>query len=156
VNIGIILKAFNQQNFIVSLYLCHPQPLISLYNISKQTSRNRSHKTFWCRFTNSFLKAISFHTVKIMVTIMQWSSLQKSVIKFTPKKFYEVDPWVMPDWSPLLGLNTKCYLNLNPNDGFDCLELFNIFSGVGCYITLLFQHRCCGQISWSVSPRKAF
>jgi hypothetical protein len=30
---------------------------------------------------------------KIMLTLMQWSSLQKSVSKFTPKKFYEIDPW---------------------------------------------------------------
>jgi hypothetical protein len=25
-----------------------------------------------------------------MVTLIQWSSLQKSVTKFTPKKFYEI------------------------------------------------------------------
>jgi hypothetical protein len=28
-----------------------------------------------------------------MVTLIQWSSFQKSVSKFTPKKFYEIDPW---------------------------------------------------------------
>ncbi len=27
-----------------------------------------------------------------MVAFMQWSSLQKSVSKFTPKRFYEIDP----------------------------------------------------------------
>jgi hypothetical protein len=26
---------------------------------------------------------------------MQWSSLQKSMSKFTPKKFYKIDPWSM-------------------------------------------------------------
>jgi len=29
-----------------------------------------------------------------MVTLMKWSSLQKSVSKFRPKKFYEIDPWL--------------------------------------------------------------
>ncbi len=28
-----------------------------------------------------------------MVTLMQWSSLQKYASKFTPKKVYEIDPW---------------------------------------------------------------
>ncbi len=27
-----------------------------------------------------------------MVTLIQWSSLQKNVSKFTPKQFYEIDP----------------------------------------------------------------
>jgi hypothetical protein len=27
-----------------------------------------------------------------MVTLIQWSSLPNSVSKFTPKKFYEIDP----------------------------------------------------------------
>ncbi len=30
---------------------------------------------------------------KIMATLMQWSSLQKSVSKFMPKKFYEIGSW---------------------------------------------------------------
>jgi hypothetical protein len=31
---------------------------------------------------------------KIMVTLMQWSSLPKSLSKFMPKKFYETNPRV--------------------------------------------------------------
>ena len=31
---------------------------------------------------------------KIMIVLIKWSSLQKSESKFTPKKFYEIDPRV--------------------------------------------------------------
>ncbi len=30
---------------------------------------------------------------KIMITLLKWSSLQKSIRKFTPKKLNEIDPW---------------------------------------------------------------
>ncbi len=50
-------------------------------------------KLFWCKFAHTFQKAISFQSRKIMVTLLKWSSLQKGVSKFTPKKFYEIDPW---------------------------------------------------------------
>ncbi len=45
-------------------------------------------KHFWWKFTNTFLKAISFHHAKLMV-----ASYRKCVSKFTPKKCYEIDPW---------------------------------------------------------------
>jgi hypothetical protein len=30
-----------------------------------------------------------------MVTLIQWSSLQKSMSKFKTKKFYDFEPWVL-------------------------------------------------------------
>ena len=32
-----------------------------------------------------------------MNVLVKWSSLQKSLIKFTPKKFYEIDPKLLFD-----------------------------------------------------------
>jgi len=50
-------------------------------------------KLFWCKFTYSSLKAASFHkTEKVMRVSIKWSNLQKSLSKFTPKKYYEIDP----------------------------------------------------------------
>jgi hypothetical protein len=43
------------------------------------------------KFTNSCLSYTFPKHRRIMVT--HWSSLQKSVIKFTPKKFDEIEPW---------------------------------------------------------------
>jgi len=47
-----------------------------------------------------------------MVTLIQWSSLQKSVSKFTPKKFYDIDPsgvvWVRQE-SLLKGKAQYCW-----------------------------------------------
>ncbi len=30
-----------------------------------------------------------------MNAFIKWSSLEKGVSKFTPKKFYEIDPWTI-------------------------------------------------------------
>jgi hypothetical protein len=50
-------------------------------------------KNFGINFVTLFESYIFSQHRKIMVTLMQWSSFQKSVSKFTPKKFYEIDPW---------------------------------------------------------------
>ncbi len=69
-------------------------------------------KLFWCKFTHTFLKAIAFRKAeKIMVTLTKWSSLQKSVSKFTPKKFYEIDPMLVSKGT-LLALPTNIRLAL--------------------------------------------
>jgi hypothetical protein len=50
-------------------------------------------KLFWALIYSLFFESYTFSKHrKRMVTLMQWSSFQKSVIKFTPKKFYEIDP----------------------------------------------------------------
>jgi hypothetical protein len=48
-------------------------------------------KLFWHKFIH-FVESYTISKYrKIMVTLMQWSSLQKSMSKFTPI-FYEIDP----------------------------------------------------------------
>ncbi len=51
-------------------------------------------KLFCVNVFTLFLSYIFSKHRKIMSTWKQWSSLQKSVSKFTPKKFHEVNPWV--------------------------------------------------------------
>ncbi len=47
-------------------------------------------KCFWYKFT---LKALHFHSSRrVMIALIKWSNLPKSVSKFTPKKFYEIGP----------------------------------------------------------------
>ncbi len=50
-------------------------------------NRSGSHKTFWHKFTHSFLKAISFHNTKNNDYINGMVLLTK---KFMPKKFYAI------------------------------------------------------------------
>jgi len=49
-------------------------------------------KLFWCKFTYSLFKAVSFRVTMIINAVIKWSSLQKSVSLFMPKKFYEINP----------------------------------------------------------------
>jgi hypothetical protein len=50
-------------------------------------------KLFWLNFTYSFWKLDLFIEMQqIYLIFIKWYSLQKRVSKFTPKKFYEIDP----------------------------------------------------------------
>ncbi len=49
-------------------------------------------KLFGANLRSLFEGNIFSQDIKIMVTLIKWSSLQKGKSKFTPKKFYEVDP----------------------------------------------------------------
>ncbi len=61
--------------------------------LKKILSKGRSF--FWRKFTNSFCKLELFIKMpQILLMFIKWSSLHKSVSKFTPKKFYEIDPWL--------------------------------------------------------------
>jgi hypothetical protein len=49
-------------------------------------------KLFCCKFTRSFLKALfTQHRKNGYIDALVY--LTKSMCKFTPKKFYEIDPW---------------------------------------------------------------
>jgi hypothetical protein len=49
-------------------------------------------KLFYEKLVTLFESWIFPYHRKIMVILMKWASLQKRVSKFTPKKFYEIDP----------------------------------------------------------------
>ncbi len=50
-------------------------------------------KRFWHKFTSTFCKLNIFKAMQqTKISYIKWSSLQKSVSKFTPKQFYEIDP----------------------------------------------------------------
>ncbi len=51
-------------------------------------------KLFWHKFTYSFLQARDIFKAlqQIVLSFIKWSSLQKGVSKFRPKKFNEIDP----------------------------------------------------------------
>ncbi len=49
-------------------------------------------KLFGHKFNHSFESYTFSKHRKIMVTLIQWSSFPNSVTKFTPKKFYAIDP----------------------------------------------------------------
>ncbi len=69
-------------------------------------------KHFWCKFTHTFFESYSFsQDRKIMVALIKWYSLQKSVSKFMPKKFYEIDPLLVSKGT-LLALPTNIRLKL--------------------------------------------
>ncbi len=51
---------------------------------------------FCCKFTYSFCKLDLFIAMQqILLMVIKWSNLQKSLSKFTPKKFYEIDSWIV-------------------------------------------------------------
>ncbi len=52
-------------------------------------------KLFSVNLLTLFKSFIFSQDRKIMNALIKWSSLQKSVIKFTPKKFYEIDPRII-------------------------------------------------------------
>jgi hypothetical protein len=52
-----------------------------------------SQNFFGVNLHTLFLSCIFPQHRRILVTLMQWSSLQKSVSKFTTKELYEIDPW---------------------------------------------------------------
>ncbi len=59
--------------------------------------RGQSHRTILVKFYLPFFESFIFsQDRKIMNALIKWSSLQKSAIKFTPKKFDEINPcsWV--------------------------------------------------------------
>jgi len=49
-------------------------------------------KLFWCKFTYSLFKAVSFRVTIIIIAVIKWSSLQKSVSIYMPKRVYEINP----------------------------------------------------------------
>jgi hypothetical protein len=54
-------------------------------------------KRFWRKFTNVLCKLHLFIGMQQMVSVfIKWSGFQKSLCKFTPKKFYETYPWAIP------------------------------------------------------------
>ncbi len=65
-------------------------------------------KLFWCKFAYSFCTLYLFIPMQqILLLFIKRSSLQKSVSKFTPKKFYEIDTCGEPLTSIIFKLFTK-------------------------------------------------
>jgi hypothetical protein len=59
----------------------------------KVVSKSQSHKTFFgVHLLTLFQSYIFLQDRIIMVTLIEWSSLQKSVSKFMPKKFDAIYP----------------------------------------------------------------
>ncbi len=55
--------------------------------------KGQSHRTILGEILLTLFESLIFsQDRKIMNALIKWSSLQKSVIKFTPKKFYEINP----------------------------------------------------------------
>jgi hypothetical protein len=53
----------------------------------------RSHQTILAQIYSLLFESLIFSPDgKIMNALIKWSSLQKSVSKLMPKKFYEIDP----------------------------------------------------------------
>ncbi len=59
--------------------------------------RGQSHRTIFGEILLTLFESFIFsQDRKIVNALIKWSSLQKSVTEFTPKKFYEINPcsWV--------------------------------------------------------------
>ncbi len=68
-------------------------------------------KPFWRKFTHTLCKLDHFINISIICCItMKVSSLQYRVSKFTPKKFYEIDPGLT------ILSNNRLYCSIQHND----------------------------------------
>jgi hypothetical protein len=51
-------------------------------------------KKFWCKFIYSFCRLDLFISIQKILLFIKWLSFQKSVSKFTLKRFHEIGCWI--------------------------------------------------------------